>query len=532
MASGAARGDLTEADVLVVYDSRLPDSVAVAEYYAGSQKVPGGSGQRIGTRPGVLTVNLSSLPGGGFSPIGYSTSITYADFAAKIRDPLRTYLNSNGLAQRVRCIVLTKGIPHRIYDTDNPNPSIGDQPVGAANELSAGDLTCASVDSELVLLQQSLNTNENGGAADSWADGCILNPYWRASVSITSYPSSLIQVNKHTWPDPNNLGIFWRLTPTGSSSIPANRYIRPGDIYLVCRLDGNTVADVHAMLQRSAADININLDTATIVLDESASDGVPGVSDSDLELDNDGPNLTNFGDDYEQARDLLTSDGRFLAANLRYDRWSTAGGFLVGPKIDFGGGTIVNGPVLLLATYGANHSGVPGTPGDSATRYPFSFNYAPGAIFNTIESYNGRAFGGAGLGFVPQGQLADFLAAGGTFGIGNVWEPLSFSVPDNALLVRNFVLGNMTWAEAAYSSMPVISWMEIVVGDPLTRLRRPREDVNSDGRYDAEDIYAWYAPASRPPDLNRDGQRNRADFDILRGTVRFGESGNMWPTGR
>lgn len=532
MATPVARADLSEANVLVVYDSRIPDSVLVAEHYAGSIKVPGGAGLRKGTRSGVHVVNLSALPGGGFSPIGYSVSISYTDFAAKIRDPLRTYLNTSGLARQIRCIALTKGIPHRIYDTDNPNPSIGDQPVGAANELIAGDLTCASVDSELVLLQQSLNTNENGNAADSWADGCILNPYWRSAFHITAYSTATIQVNKHTWPDPNNLGIFWRITPTGASSIPANRYIRPGDMYLVCRLDGNTVADVVAMLDRSAGDIPINVDTATFVLDESASDGIPGISDSDQELDNDGPGQTNFGDDYEQTRDLLLADARFPAANVRYDRWSTAGGFCVGPLINFGGGTVINAPILLLATYGANHSGVPGTPGDSATRYPFSFIYAPGAIFNTIESYNGRAFGGIGAGFVPQGQLADFIAAGGTFGIGNVWEPLSFSVPDNALLVRNFILGNMTWAEAAYSSMPVISWMEVVVGDPLTRLHRPREDVNNDGRYDAEDIYAWYAPASRPPDLNRDGQRNRADFEILRGTVRFGESGNMWPADR
>lgn len=527
-----AHGDLTPPQVLVVYDSRSPDSLAVAEHYAGSASVAGGTGQQPGTRPGVRVVNLANLPGAGFPAVGFVPTIPYSDFVTKLRDPLRNYLNVSGLAQTVRCIVLTKGIPHRIQDTDATNPNIGDQPVGAGNEILAGDLTCASVDSEMVLLHQNLNNNENGNAADSWADGCIINPYWRSSQSIDAYSTSSIQVGKQAWPDPGNLGILWRPTPTGASSIPANRYIRPGDMYLVCRLDGNSVADVRAMLERSKTDIAINFDTVNMLLDESASDGLPAPSDTDQELDNDGPSQVNNGDDYEQTRDLLTTDGRVLAANIKYDRWSTAPGFWVGPLINFGGGQIVNGPVLLLGTYGANHSGVPGTPGDSATRYPFSFVYAPGAIFNTIESYNGRSFGGAGVGFVPQGQLADFIQSGGCFGIGNVWEPLSFSVPDNAVLVRNFVLGNLTWAEAAYTSMPVISWMEVVVGDPLGRLHRPQDDTNGDGRYDAEDVYSWFAPASRPRDFNRDGRVDRTDYETLRATVRFGENGNMWPRGR
>ncbi|MFN7021865.1 MAG: hypothetical protein ACK4WH_11130, partial [Phycisphaerales bacterium] len=43
--------DLKESHVLVLYDSRIADSRAVAEYYAGSQKVPGGTGGRPGGPP-------------------------------------------------------------------------------------------------------------------------------------------------------------------------------------------------------------------------------------------------------------------------------------------------------------------------------------------------------------------------------------------------------------------------------------------------------------------------------------------------
>ena len=63
LTSAAARAQLRESQVLVVYDSRIPDSLNVAEYYAGSTRVPGGLGNRSGMHPTVKTVDLSQLPG-------------------------------------------------------------------------------------------------------------------------------------------------------------------------------------------------------------------------------------------------------------------------------------------------------------------------------------------------------------------------------------------------------------------------------------------------------------------------------------
>jgi len=54
----SACAQLAEDQVLVVYDSRVPDSLAVAEYYAGSRKVPGGAGGLACVRPGEHVVNL------------------------------------------------------------------------------------------------------------------------------------------------------------------------------------------------------------------------------------------------------------------------------------------------------------------------------------------------------------------------------------------------------------------------------------------------------------------------------------------
>lgn len=519
-AAGVARADLQETQVLVLYDARVPASVAVAEYYAGSGNVPGGTGNLAGVHPGVRAVNVASLPGAGTTPM--AATISYADFIAKLRDPLRNYLDSTGLTQRVRCLVMTKGLPHRIQDL-GPNPNAGDQPAQAAALINAGNLTYASVDSELTLLWQNLNATELGNGADSKADGGVVNPYFKSSQTVTAYSSANITAAKSLLTVPGNIGILWRSLPSGPTGVT------PGDIYLVCRLDGNSVVDVLGDIDR-AQNIAIDLDHSVMLLDESGSNGIQNISDTDGELDNDGPvTYTNAGDDYEQTRDLALSDGRFAPTNIKYNPSGGANQFYVGPRLDFGGGIVEGGDVVLLASYGNNHSG---TPGNAGTQNPKSFFYAQGATFNTIESYNGRSFGGIGVGAVPQGQLADFVGAGGTFGIGNVWEPFSFSVPDNLAIVRNFYLGSLTWGEAAYTALPLLSWQQIVVGDPLARVRRVQEDINGDARTDVDDLYAWYAPTGQRRDLNHDGQINGTDVDLLRGSVRGNESGNMRVVGR
>jgi hypothetical protein len=122
--------------------------------------------------------------------------------------------------------------------------------------------------------------------------------------------------------------------------------------------------------------------------------------------------------------------------------------------------------------------------------YARQYELARGAIFNTIESYNGRALGGLET-IYEQGQVADFIAAGGVFGIGHVWEPFSFAVPDNEYLLINFLVRGMSWGEAAWSSIPVLSWQHVVLGDPLAYVEEVVEltaDLDADGDVDLADF--------------------------------------------
>ncbi len=155
--------------------------------------------------------------------------------------------------------------------------------------------------------------------------------------------------------------------------------------------------------------------------------------------------------------------------------------------------------------------------------YESSFNLAPGALMNTMESYNGRAFGGYTPAF-GQGSLADFIDAGGTFGLGNVWEPFSLTVPDNAQVVRNFYLGGLSWGEAAWSAVPLLSFQQIVIGDPLARIVRTSEDRNADGAISVEDLYAYEAA---PGDLNRVGGVTDADRQLVINAVRASRDTDM-----
>ncbi len=516
-AAQATLPTLQEDQVLVVYDSRIGDSRLVAEYYAGSVKVPGGVGGITGSRP---TVRVFDLAAGGAAAIPSGT-VSYALYTSRLRDPVRAHLTANNLAYTVRCIVLTKGLAHRIDDTDAAGA--GDNPTTQGNEFNAGDATAVAVDAEMTLLWQNLNAGEAGGTGDSKSDGFILNPFWRSTFPINGYPTGNMLAAKNLVAR-GGAGIYWGNATT--LNINNAERTTAGDMYLVCRLDGTSVADVQGIIDRARA-ISLNTATTALILDESGSNGVADANPN-AEFDNQGDANTRAGDDYEQTRDLALSDGRFATANINYNAASGAAAFIVGPRVAFNPPYIlVSTPIALLTHYGGNHNGRPTTVGgeDARTWYEESFNCADGAIFNTMESYNGRAFGGlTGHPSIPQGQAADFLRTGGTFAACNVWEPFAHTVPDSRYFVTQFLLGGMTWGEAAYAALPAISWQQMVVGDPLGKVLRPNEDLTGDSRVSADDLYAWEA---NPTDLNNSGVADDADRQILTRTIRLFEAPDM-----
>jgi len=137
------------------------------------------------------------------------------------------------------------------------------------------------------------------------------------------------------------------------------------------------------------------------------------------------------------------------------DPWSTAGWITTAP-----------GEVIGYCSYGRNADMPPTYILDGT----LEFTYAPGAVFNTYESYNAWSFTWTWRN--GQGLVADFLRMGGTAGLGHTWEPYCDGVANEDILFPRLAQG-YSFIEAAYMAIDYVSWMNVVVGDPLMRYPDP-----------------------------------------------------------
>ena len=459
----AAQDTLTDENVLIVYNSAVDEA-------------SGGGGQEIYNfyrglfqRDGVLGLDLNDpnlLPG----------NITYANFITQIRNPIRQFLINNDLTEQVLVITLTRGIPTRIADLSENSVGrlsanlLGDQPTNALDAFNANNATFASVDSELALLFQDLEQGENGGAFDSPADNYIRNPYFNSTDSIAGSDRSKVQ-NARSFLTQNNYQVLRSTTrPLFADPNSTNQ------LFLTCRLDGDSVQDVIYLISRAQ---NIYIDPATdgFIIDEfDPAAGGPEVGG--LELDAGGLSATvrslDAGGDFDQ---LVTDLNNAGFAQINSDEGAA---FLIGDNgsIADTGALAVAGPVAAVFTFGGNAStqnqnGYLNTFIDSATGQT---QFVRGAYFCSIESYNARAFGGLPQ-FGDQGSVAEFIAAGGTFGVGTVFEPLSLGVNEVDILIDRHLFESMTFVEAAFASIPFVSGQSILIGDPLAKVKLgPRPD--------------------------------------------------------
>jgi uncharacterized protein (TIGR03790 family) len=193
-------------------------------------------------------------------------------------------------------------------------------------------------------------------------------------------------------------------------------------IYLVTRLDGYTVKDAKALVDRSLA---AKPQKGVFLLDMAANRYEGGYA------------ATNFA--ISQAHDIIKSKGYISHLDKTAE-------FVGGQK-----------GLMGYFSWGSNDS--------SFDRNAYKSNeFLPGAIAETAVSTSARTFKKVDDG--GQSLIADLIEAGVTGVKGYVSEPYLSSIADPRILFDRYLSG-YNLAESFYMASRRIYWKDIVVGDPL-----------------------------------------------------------------
>lgn len=345
-----------------------------------------------------------------------SRSESTINYGASIRDPIIAFLDANpDIKANIKYLLMMKGVPYRI-----PGPN------GGVHDWSEN----SSVDSELCLL---------------YSGGVVTGENYRLPGAVWN------ESQYHAW---NGDGFYLAgdvdFVPSTFTTTDLDGAHWPLD-YLVGRLTAYTYDTAKAMVDRSVAADTTG--TGWVIFDTKAGsqpletmfDPVWPVSHNDWDSGVELLTWAGFNVFGEETNDVVTYDYEPLPegaehAILGYCSWGKHSAF---------------DQYYILDDLG--------------------FDYVPGACFMSYESFNGNTFrcsdpDNPSEGHPGQGQLADFFHMGGTVGICNVYEPWTDGCGDERWVFDRYIHHGDRWIEAAYKGLPMLSWQEIVVGDPLCRV--------------------------------------------------------------
>ena len=514
-------GQLEPADLLLVVNQDSPTSVYVANLYR--RYYPAITDEQV--------VYLSGLPDACISPV--NEIITRETFNQMIAAPIRQHLISNNRVNSTRAIVTTAGIPYRIEDTDYSDII---RPAGSTvyPSGSISYVNAASVESELAVLFQIDSDSPNPAPLKNR----LVNPYqaYRGS-SINSFGRDILDNRGNmTWFCPLVSGISYKAAVVEGAYNGygvEDRNFSAGDIYLTCRLDGpkiqgqnNAIFAIRNMLERSrrasSDQVGINPAEAVVVFDEVPTIDIDYNRIFNLESGAtyneyqpnwpQAPNITfpeihhDHSVGYYQMTGHYPEEGIFGTGIMSAMHHMTMIYDDRAQKRSSQSDLAMGQAAVVLNGYGCNGDEnsspdylIAGGPEGAAL---FKLSY--GAVFNSIESFNAVTF------FADvsssQAKIVDFISIGGSGAIGHAFEPVSDAIVDNEFLVYNLLADNngdgyadLTFAEAAFTALPYLSWSEVVIGDPLmriaysaggiARIERLEGDVNFDGTVTNYDLY-------------------------------------------
>ena len=300
-------------------------------------------------------------------------------YVATIETPIAAALVRERLQDRILYLVLAKGVPLRISGS------------------TGRDGTHASVDSELTLLYRRMN------GRGVLTRGHVENPYYLGDRDV-------------------------------AGARPFTH--RDHDIYLVSRLDGFTVDDVIALIDRASRPTR----------------------DGRIILDQRGGLANSLGD-----RWLVEAERRLVAA-----------GHTERVLLEPTGKPVRNvAPVLGYYSWGSTD------PQNRVRRYGLGF--VPGAIAATFGSADARTMREPSAEWSPPANpmnrtgwfegsphslVGDLIREGATGAAGYVAEPYFESVVRPEVLFNAYLAGH-NLIESFYLALPHLGWQAVVIGDPL-----------------------------------------------------------------
>ena len=92
-----------------------------------------------------------------------------------------------------------------------------------------------------------------------------------------------------------------------------------------------------------------------------------------------------------------------------------------------------------------------------------TFRFVPGAVAVHIHSFSAST-----LRDPAANWAGPLVTRGATATVGNVYEPY-LQLTTNVSILNDRLLHGFTFAESAYMATPVLSWMQVMIGDPLYR---------------------------------------------------------------
>jgi hypothetical protein len=469
----AALGAISPDNVLVLYNPAWSDGTHNGSYIA----------TQYASSRGIPLSNVIGLDG-----LGTSENISASDYLTIIRPQVEAALGT----RTIDTIVTTKGLPLKITN-DLANPADPNDPNGYQYTDASGIPRTmyydwwqpySSLESELT----RINTI-----------GVQNGPDWLHTAQVQMGDQSYTPYSVLPYLDPADIHFVNNPYYQGYSQ-STNSFSHTdstlGGMYLTSRLDGYTVSDVMASI-KNAQNAFLLPNSSLIVIDND-----PNADIADRLM-------------VDQLKVAMDASGQKTV----YNQDSTAI-------------TNVSGPVIGYDSHGVHGSGF-------STDYIVSqlkrnpnsgtgLNLADGAVFNTHESYNAYTFNGQ-PGNNPKGQglVADWLAIGGTAGVGNVEEPLNgFENEANEDQMFKMLLDGYTWGEAAWSSLYQLSSVNTVVGDPLMTWKKVLPgDADLDGAVGSSDLAIlgadWGMTGDadgamwKRGDFNCDGLVGSADLALL-----------------